>query len=617
MQISSFLESATEALAIHLAADDNANAIASAANHAALHLLVTLVGAATDLDLTRRDKALANMPTLPSDCAAALRTLPVAWVSVPADGAKAAVLRAEVAALLCKKATEVVQVWNSPGFYSHIFVVPKPGGRWRPVIDLSALNSYIDAPRFRMETAASVRASTDIGDFADRDFLLDLLRTLGFLVNSEKSDLLPSQRFTHLGMAFATDVNRASLPQKRIDAILEAVASLPPASISLCVDASKEGWGAHLLPSFATTHGRWSPSDRLICQRWERPQIDLFATRWNNKLPTFVSPVPDPTAWAVDALSIPWDGFVAYAYPPTVLIPKVLQKLENSTGKSFLGSSCGGNYISKTALYPEGLRREVARVHTLVADKDDVVPQTLSYWLRSVIKEAYSDLSPSAAKLLKIRAHEAFIWDSPRLEHEAANDCDLTTAGDLFGRSGLGIGLKKGSMWTHSVSLAVLELHESVFMMVAGGIVAGVLLIFIEIAYKRYRGMKEKELEVARNAADRWRGNIEKRRTLRQTLQKQREEQMRAANALQAKKQEANTEGNNMPTPPYRRPSLMEATGSNALGPAHFSPGHGSATRYSPSHGSPTHFSPSPGAVRSGRTVTWHNPAHNPDFSVI
>ncbi|KAK7493104.1 hypothetical protein BaRGS_00015625 [Batillaria attramentaria] len=274
------------------------------------------------------------------------------------------------------------------------------------------------------------------------------------------------------------------------------------------------------------------------------------------------------------------------------------------------------------------------------------------------------------------RGLQAFIWDSPRLEHEAANDCDLTTAGDLFGRSGLGIGLKKGSMWTHSVSLAVLELHESgfmekldnrwilvdsksqcpegnsapatlgltnmagVFMMVAGGIVAGVLLIFIEIAYKRYRGMKEKELEVARNAADRWRGNIEKRkklretwqylqtlrepdsdgakrRTLRQTLQKQREEQMRAANALQAKKQEANTEGNNMPTPPYRRPSLMEATGSNALGPAHFSPGHGSATRYSPSHGSPTHFSPSPGAVRSGRTVTWHNPAHNPDFSVI
>ena len=45
-------------------------------------------------------------------------------------------------------------------------------------------------------------------------------------------------------------------------------------------------------------------------------------------------------------------------------------------------------------------------------------------------------------------------------------------------------------------------------MMVAGGIVAGVFLIFIEILYKRHRGLKEKELELARNAADRWRGNI-------------------------------------------------------------------------------------------------------------
>ena len=48
-----------------------------------------------------------------------------------------------------------------------------------------------------------------------------------------------------------------------------------------------------------------------------------------------------------------------------------------------------------------------------------------------------------------------------------------------------------------------------VFMMVAGGIIAGVLLIFVEIAYKRHRGLKEKELELAKTAADRWRGNIE------------------------------------------------------------------------------------------------------------
>lgn len=48
-----------------------------------------------------------------------------------------------------------------------------------------------------------------------------------------------------------------------------------------------------------------------------------------------------------------------------------------------------------------------------------------------------------------------------------------------------------------------------VFLMVAGGIIAGIILIVIEIAYKRHRGLKDKELELARNAADRWRGNIE------------------------------------------------------------------------------------------------------------
>ena len=43
---------------------------------------------------------------------------------------------------------------------------------------------------------------------------------------------------------------------------------------------------------------------QAICSRWHQPQVDLFSTRFNNKLPQFVSPVPDPQAWAVDALSL-------------------------------------------------------------------------------------------------------------------------------------------------------------------------------------------------------------------------------------------------------------------------------------------------------------------------
>ena len=45
---------------------------------------------------------------------------------------------------------------------------------------------------------------------------------------------------------------------------------------------------------------------QVICSRWHQPQIDLFATRFN-KLPLFLSPVPDPLASVVEALSLPWE----------------------------------------------------------------------------------------------------------------------------------------------------------------------------------------------------------------------------------------------------------------------------------------------------------------------
>ena len=46
---------------------------------------------------------------------------------------------------------------STPGFYSVIFVVPKNSGGWRPVIDLSNLNLFVETPTFTMETAESIR----------------------------------------------------------------------------------------------------------------------------------------------------------------------------------------------------------------------------------------------------------------------------------------------------------------------------------------------------------------------------------------------------------------------------------------------------------------------------
>ena len=68
---------------------------------------------------------------------------------------------------------------------------------------------------------------------------------------------------------------------------------------------------------------------QTICSRWHQPQKDLFATRFNNKLPLFVSPVPDPLASAVDALSGSED-LNAYAFPPTAILGKVVEKLQDS-----------------------------------------------------------------------------------------------------------------------------------------------------------------------------------------------------------------------------------------------------------------------------------------------
>ena len=64
---------------------------------------------------------------------------------------------------------------------------------------------------------------------------------------------------------------------------------------------------------------------QAVCSRWHQPQVDLFATRFNNKLPHFVSPVPDPQAWAVDALGLSWEDLDPYAFPPAAILGKVVK----------------------------------------------------------------------------------------------------------------------------------------------------------------------------------------------------------------------------------------------------------------------------------------------------
>lgn len=48
-----------------------------------------------------------------------------------------------------------------------------------------------------------------------------------------------------------------------------------------------------------------------------------------------------------------------------------------------------------------------------------------------------------------------------------------------------------------------------VFILVGAGIIGGICLIIIEVIYKKHQIKKQKRMELARHAADKWRGTIE------------------------------------------------------------------------------------------------------------
>ena len=72
-------------------------------------------------------------------------------------------LEQEFQDLLHKQAIEPAP--QAPGFYSRLFVVQKDSGAWRPIIDLSTLNTYIASQRFHMKTPQSVLRSIRPGDW--------------------------------------------------------------------------------------------------------------------------------------------------------------------------------------------------------------------------------------------------------------------------------------------------------------------------------------------------------------------------------------------------------------------------------------------------------------------
>lgn len=80
-----------------------------------------------------------------------------------------------------------------------------------------------------------------------------------------------------------------------------------------------------------TENTEWHLSDDIfeqICERWGLPDVDLFASRLNHKVPCYASWGPDPFSSFVDAFSISWKDFnLCYLFPPFRLLPRCIQKL--------------------------------------------------------------------------------------------------------------------------------------------------------------------------------------------------------------------------------------------------------------------------------------------------
>ena len=84
----------------------------------------------------------------------------------------------------------------------------------------------------------------------------------------------------------------------------------------------------------------------LLSQTWHRPQVDMFATRYNYKLAKYVSPVPDPNAWAVNTLTVSWESLDMYVFPPVSLLGKVVSKLADHLYKRVILIAPGWPNIS-------------------------------------------------------------------------------------------------------------------------------------------------------------------------------------------------------------------------------------------------------------------------------
>ena len=115
------------------------------------------------------------------------------YKALPKDQAQASCIQS----LLSKNTIERVENVKSLWVYSCLFLVPKPHQRWRPVIDLSRLNTFLFVERFKIETPESIRTSLILGEWVSSIDLSDTYLHIPIHPNSRKYI-----RFCHKSQVF-------------------------------------------------------------------------------------------------------------------------------------------------------------------------------------------------------------------------------------------------------------------------------------------------------------------------------------------------------------------------------------------------------------------------------
>ena len=101
--------------------------------------------------------------------------------------------------------------------------------------------------------------------------------------------------------------------------------------VSAAYVTSKDNYAADEQSRIKHDNSEWQLNSEIfqaLIDLWGTPDIDLFASRLNNKLDRYYSWKPDPYSVGVDAFHAYWGDCFAYIFPPFSIIGKILQKIE-------------------------------------------------------------------------------------------------------------------------------------------------------------------------------------------------------------------------------------------------------------------------------------------------